>query len=110
MPTPQEQHRYEQWLDTRPRISKEESLKMLAKLARYDKKIKLRKVPTEEGSSVNWDAVEKSVVVRKQVFNVRLQVDGEEVLWPTTAFTYNAAKKLAIRAAVEDTKKDVKAL
>jgi len=103
-PTEAERRRYENILRARPRISPEEHRVMLARLAMYDKKVRVKKIKSQrladyESGAVNWEAVDEKAFEVRREFIVRLSVDGEEVNWKVTAFTMKEARALAIKAA-----------
>lgn len=87
LPTEAEKRRYENIINSRKKISKEESDVMLSRLAKYDGAVRINK---------------KKEKIEKQKFSVRLQVDGEEVTWMIYAFSMKEARKMAIDAAKEN--------
>lgn len=112
LPTESEKRRYENCIKNRPRISIEEHSEMMKRLNKLDKQIRIKKVKSSklrESDKVDWNQVEAKVE-EKQVFDVRMLIDGEEVIIPTTGFTYEGAKKLAIQAAYDNGATFVKAI
>ena len=106
MPTDSERRRYENIQKYRPRISKQDYDAMMARLAVYDRKVRIKhrrgqRLKDIESDHVDWVGIENKVFEKKQNFVVPLLVNGEEKQWPVTAFTMEGARKLAIQAAYD---------
>lgn len=101
-----ERRRYENIQKHRPRISKEEHEHIMARLAVYDKKVRIKKKKHQrlggEDNKVDWKQIDEKVFETKRDFQVLLLVDGEEVKWPVTAFTMKGAQDMALQAAYEN--------
>lgn len=104
-PTKSERRRYENIQKHRPRISKADHDHMMARLAAFDKKVRIKTRKNQrlrdEGNSVDWQNITEKVFESKRDFLVPLLVNGEEKKWPVTAFSMKDAQDMAIKAAYE---------
>ena len=105
-PTKSERRRYENIQKYRPRISKQDADVMMARLAVFDRKVRIKRKKGQqlrdiESNQVDWGGIEEKVFESKQTFDVPLLVNGEEKRWPVTAFTMREARIMAIKAAYE---------
>lgn len=105
-PTKSERRRYENIMQFRPRISKQDAARMQARLDVFDKRVRIKRKKGQqlrdiESNQVDWGGIEEKVFESKQTFEVPILVDGEEKKWPITAFSMKEARQMAIKGAYE---------
>lgn len=106
-PTSQERRRYENCMKYRDRITPEEFAEIKRRIDKYDNTVRINRKKAKrlrDDNKVDWEGIEDAILMKKETFNVRLLVDDVEQVWPVTAFSYKAAKQMAIDAAIGDGK------
>jgi hypothetical protein len=104
-PTKSEKRRYENIQRHRPRISKADHDHMMARLDKFDKKVRIKSRKNQrikdEGNTIDWQNITERVFESKQDFQVPLLVDGEEKRWLVTAFSMKEAQNSALQSAYD---------